>query len=798
MSTRLLVNARTGDAPTAISESGVEVLAEYPDTVLVRGTDEQVAALQQAGVEATPLPEQPVQVAGNSFAFADAVLAQDTAEVAPSPDRTAYYLLKLVGPPAPEWLDQLREHGAEVHDSLANFTLLVGVRPEQVARLRDLPWVDDITPYRPAMKLSPRLRGERRRSLDVGELAVPTGVPDGPADSDARLVEVSVFPGESAEELAGRIRAEHGSVVSVSGRALVASVRTEDLARLATQEGVQAILPHELPEWHNDKAAAVMGVPSGHTFAGTALAGAGQLVGIADSGLDTGDPATVHADVRGRVAGIVSWPARQELADLLQVPPGDDGPVDRNSGHGTHVTGSVLGNGAAAVALGADMVPAGTAPAAEVFFQAIEQEVRWKSADELRAAGIPVPQGWPPPAISLWGLPADLGELFAQAYDAGVRVHTNSWGAAVAGDYNDNARAVDEFMWTHPDILIVFSAGNSGEDKGGDGLIDLDSVGSPGTAKNCLTVGASENDRPHGSTPAPGVDADWNQLRWPTLAAAGHVSDDVDGMAAFSSRGPVDGERTKPDVVAPGTNIASTLSSRFPADKTPLWGRLPAGHPLRDLYCWSGGTSMATPLVAGTAVIVRQHLVEQRGHATPSGALIKAFLVNGAVPMTGQFPGEVPGGPNNVSGFGRVNLARSVNPGPRQEMLFVQEPGEAVATGEMRRYRIESVDPAAPLNVTLAWTDAPSAMGNGGLTNQLYLQLETPDGTVLDGDLTPFPTATNNVQRITIAAPATGTYVVRVRGVSVILDSPGAAPTGLLRQDFALTADNGTGLTRAE
>src|SRR6266705_6644524 len=140
------------------------------------------------------------------------------------------------------------------------------------------------------------------------------------------------------------------------------------------------------------------------------------------------------------------------------------------------------------------------------------------------------------------------------------------------------------------------------------------------------------------------------------------MADNPEGMAAFSSRGLTLEGRLKPDVVAPGTSILSTRSRHVQHVTTVF------GVSADAAYFFDTGTSMAAPLVAGCAAVLRETLVKN-GVATPSAALIKALLINGAVELAGQYsPSEAGPSPNNDSGFGRVNLARSVtipglNPG---------------------------------------------------------------------------------------------------------------------------------------
>lgn len=783
----------------ALGVSGVDVLAEYPNSALIRAADTEATSLREAKLELAEVPEEPVRVSGASFAFASALAAETAAPTELPTDRAAYYILRFVGPIAGEWLELLRGTGAEVQGTLPGTCLLVRLPADRLTGVRDLPFVEDITPYRASMKVSPQLRAGVSPHLGTAELTSLANDGDSDADSGEERVRiaVSVFAGESTTDIVALVNEHDGVVLSSNPSVVRALVPPRSVAVFAERQGVESILPFEFPTFNNNVATAIMDVPPDGVLGSTTLRGAGQTVAIADSGLDTGSTAGIHPDFAGRVAAINSWP-NQFAMYTNDAAPFDDGAADTTSGHGTHVAGSVLGNGAQAVALGVQDIPAGTAPEAQLFFQAIEQSADWMTRQQMIDAGFGdpgPPPNWPPPERGLYGIPGDLNELFAQAYTGGARIHTNSWGAPSAGLYNDNSVAVDEFMFNHRDFLSLYAAGNDGVDADSSGIVDPDSIGAPGTAKNCVTVGASENDRPHSSSPPPGLDIDWDDWRWPNIA--GHVSDNPAGMAAFSSRGPTDDGRIKPDVVAPGTNVLSVRSQAIAAGSGPLWGEVSGA--LSGQYVWSGGTSMSTPLVAGAAALVRQHLIENRGHVEdgvkPSGALIKAFLVNGARSITpGQFAGEIPAEPNNVDGFGRVSLLQSVTPGALEQASFVDEPELSVSTGEIRTFPLEVVDVIHPLIVTLCWSDAPGLVNVGGLVNTLYLQLVEPGGTVIEGDVTAFPSVANNVQRIVVAAPVAGQYELRVRGVSVTVQSPGAAAGVDPRQDFAVVVANGLGL----
>ena len=453
---------------------------------------------------------------------------------------------------------------------------------------------------------------------------------------------------------------------------------------------------------------------------GRGFTGKGQIAAMADTGLDSGDAATIHTDFTSRIlAGYPFGYFSKSWGDPM--------------GHGTHVAGSVLGSGAQSKGA----LKGGAYEASMV------AESMWS------------------PMLGGLAVPSKLSDLFGKAYEAGARVHTNSWGkAGDFGGYDSFAQQTDEFMASHPDMLVIFAAGNSGVDANKDGRIDENSIGSPGTAKNVLTVGASQN-----LVSVGGIQKTMKELRNGTESwgvepiASSKLSANKDGMAAFSSRGPTVDGRLKPEIVAPGTNILSTRSHDPKAEL--LWGAY------NDQYVWSGGTSMATPLTAGAAVVVRQYLIEKRGFTNPSAALMKATLMHSAYDMfPGQF-GEVGKAkgqelltrrPNIDEGYGRVDVARATDLG---SAVMVDERA-GVATGEALAYPVK-VTGTAKLTATLVYTDAAASAGaSKALVNDLDLvvvNLKTGKELSANDHI-------NNNELVEQTVEA-GNYEVRVKGTNV-------------------------------
>lgn len=666
------------------------------------------------------------------------------------------YLVQFQGPVLPAWRQALTAAGADVLEYIPDFAYRVLMTPAQAEAVSGLAPVVWVGVFHPGYKVAPEaLRAERLR----------------------------VRARRGADPAAVRARAEAlgAQVERSSGRSLTVRRGSASVAALARLPEVAWLEPEPEYVLHNNIARGPGGGMDAYSLWAQGVFGAGQIAAVADTGLDTNNPSTVHLDFRGRVVAI------DRLGNLR---------TDTH-GHGTHVAGSVLGNG---VESGSDPASqdygqndttdpnvitskvTGVAPEASLYFQAI--------ACRSRLFG-----------ITLCGLPADLNDLFLPPYNAGARVHSNSWGASVAGEYTSDSQDVDEFTWNHPDMVITFSAGNDGVDANNDGFVDEDSMGSPATAKNAISVGASENARTNGGiNPESGAnDLDEVQCSgngggsayrncWPTDYDAAPTGPDPIGgtdnfghLAAFSSRGPTDDGRIKPDVVAPGTNILSTMSSQVSECG---WGPGELG----GKYCMNGGTSMSNPLVAGAAVLVRDWYVDVKGHTNPSAALIKATLINTAVDLPGYGVTDQEAGqpiPNNHEGWGAVNLANVAADG----RSFVD--GDSVSTGTSQAYAFSAAG-GAPFKVTLVWSDFPASPSAAiALVNDLDLVVTSPGGTVYLGNVFSGGWSTtggsadrrNNVENVYIQSAEAGTWTVEVRGFNV--------PMG--PQAFALVIDHGAG-----
>ncbi len=530
------------------------------------------------------------------------------------------------------------------------------------------------------------------------------------------------------------------SVLHIDGKNLLVRMKAKHVMDIASRDEVEWM--HEMPKFQTmylDEKSKLKGLDGNYqdldgfesgtkimNFADAyalGLDGSGQVGSMADTGLDTGNLASLHTDFSNVTGG-------KGVALFSQ---GWQDP----QGHGTHVAGSIVGTGAYS-----NGILAGGATGAQFYAQGM-----WS------------------PLLNNIMFPFEMSTMFADAYSKGARVHSNSWGADQNGAYDNFAAQVDEYMFQNPKMLLVFAAGNSGKDNNRNGKIDEDSIGSPATGKNVLSVGASENFTSLGGIQRPLGELRDGDSKWgvPPLSTD-LLSDNPNGIAGFSSRGPADDGRLKPDIVAPGTNILS-LKSQFEG-ATELWGAY------NDKYVWAGGTSMATPLTSAAALVARQFLVQKQNISDPSAALLKALLTNTAQDLapgqygTGQHQ-ELQPRPDVHQGYGRVDVKAIVS----SELLTIDANG--IAQGEVQEYSFEKQ--AGRLVASMAYTDAPAAANAARtLVNNLDLIVRDPNGRVFNKN-----DSINNLEMIEIDGPA-GVYTIQVRGTQIVNAPNGKLPYALV------------------
>ncbi len=635
-----------------------------------------------------------------------------------------YIVVQTTRPPDAGQRSALAKAGAEIIEAVPGDAYVCHFPKTDLAKVRKLDFVQWAEVYPQAVKISPALRSlpPQHGGVDIKFAAMSA---PGALDDTRKTVDVVLHRQTDAKKAAKRIAAA-AHVTEDQLRILPGKVRVQtkvrrlaDLAALDEVRHIEEVLPRKLL---NSVARKILRTPEGAAPVGGE--GDGEIVAVCDTGFDLGSTSDVHPAFKGRVKKLYAL--------------GRPGRKDDPDGHGTHVAGSVLGDGKST----REGAIRGTAPKAKLVFQSV-----------LDAGG------------QLGGLPDSLIDLFDPPYKTDkARIHTNSWGSiGNFGVYDQQAHELDQYVSGHRDILICFAAGNEGVDINKNGRIDPGSVTPPGTAKNCLTVGASENNRP--AEPLTYGDG-WPDTYRADPIRSDKVADDPADMAAFSSRGPIHDGRIKPDVVAPGTYI---LSTRSRATKSKGW-KLSSD----PLYMYEGGTSMATPLVAGCVANVRAFLRTVHGMKKPSAALLKALVINGAQGIDGGVPATPTGLPNNDTGFGRVDVQAVVGPYAPGESIGFFDEGATLDTGQSSAHTVDVPGGAKLLKVTLVWTDPPGE----GLQSDLDL-IVVAAGKERHGNMPGGSSAfdrTNNVEQVVWNDVPAGMATITVTAHRITL-----AP-----QDFAL------------
>jgi serine protease AprX len=349
---------------------------------------------------------------------------------------------------------------------------------------------------------------------------------------------------------------------------------------------------------------------------------------------------------------------------------------------------------------------------------------------------------------------ASNNALLLSNHSYGVPVTSSGLPSWYMGCYNQDASQWDNIAYTFPYYLHVVSAGNDGSSSYVGGLLDgYDKLTGARNSKNNLVVASANN---------PVIDANGNLI---SLS----ISD-------FSSQGPSDDGRIKPDIAGDGAGVFSTLDNS------------------NSSYGTLDGTSMSSPNVSGSLLLLQQY------YNSLNSQYMKAATLKGLVCHTAD-DDAINVGPDPFFGWGLLNSKAAA------ETILNDTNGSSLISeltlANSETYSTTVTSPGTgQLSVTICWTDPAGASQSGvlnstvpALVNDLDLRLKHPNGFLV---YQPWKLLTFNipagaikgdnivdtVENIDLDVPSAGTYTIEVSHKGTLLNP----------QDFSLIV-TGTDIT---
>lgn len=586
--------------------------------------------------------------------------------------KDGYYIIKTNGPIKPEFKKFLQSKGIKIEGYIPNYAFLVKAKGEAIKMAYQENLIQWIDYYRASWKY-------------------PKGLPNFGKDT----LLILLFEDAKTENVAQRLKEAGGEVLRIAenkwNKLIKIYINLSKINDIAAIEEIRWIELYRNPIFFNDKCQWVVQTweDENRRVWKKGINGEGVIVSTSDSGIYTD-----HDMFRDPSIPIKDWGDYPNHRKIIAYKRGSDRATFGDAiQHGTH-TGCTL--------CGDDEFVGGNAP-----FDGMSPKSRIYFVD------IGAGDYWVYP-------PLDYNDLYILPYEGneagGARIMSNSWGMSDNGYYSIHSRQTDQFMWNHKDFLIFFASGN-----------DDVKVGSPATAKNIVTVGATLNGK---------------EAYLP---------------AYFSNPGPTGDGRIKPTVVAPGILKSAAGSG----------------------YSSMSGTSMASPAAAGACGLIYQYfkegwypggLPDPSESFIPSAALLKAMLVNSALSLP-NYPS-----PSNKAGWGRVCVDSVLFIEDDLRKLTLWDDTIGINTGEEREFKVGVSNFEEPLKITLVWTDYPPEMSaSKKLVNDLNLRVYSPKGVVYlgnqfkDGFSIPGgePDNINPVENVWVQKPDPGNWTIKVKGSNV-------------------------------